>query len=107
MRNAKACGAWAWRIAASVLLPFLVVLPVMASSSVHNLVALPPSGSSLLAAACSPRPPVDVLATKPGESDFRLRLTAGRATLSLIRFGNPPAPRLDLPDGRTGLTPLL
>lgn len=65
-----------------------------------------PAGSvPLHQAACQPRPPVRTEMTGLGENRFAVTVPAGTGTLALVRIGNAPMARLDLPGNGTGLTP--
>ena len=79
--------------------------PELSSSGDAVALVPPPSQELVQQAACNPRPRVTVQSTKVGEKDFRVTLTAGQGNLQLIRFGNAPTARVDLPGVKPGVVP--
>jgi YVTN family beta-propeller protein len=64
-----------------------------------------PVGEALQQGPCVPRPRVVVQTTRVGEKDFQVTITAGHGNLLLLRFGNAPTARVDLPGHWAGVAP--
>ena len=93
-------------MAAMVLLLLALPSPVAAQAlrpelvppaDAVGLLLPPPAGDLVYQAGCTPRPRVNVQSEKVGEKDFRVTITAGQGNLELLRFGNSPNTRIDLP----------
>ena len=94
------------RIIAVVALLQMLVYGVMGDGNVGQASAalLPPS-ERILQTGCQPRPGVRTEMVSLGENRFSVTVTAGLGALVLVRFGNAPMARLDLPGQAPGLTP--
>ena len=66
---------------------------------------LPASRESVRQGPCAPRPRITVQSEKTGEKDFRVTVRAGQGNVELLRFGNAPNARVDLPGQQPGATP--
>src|SRR4051794_9869131 len=96
--------------AVGVLVLMLTLLLSTPGVSAEPGARLLPAGSGAPADAvyqtvCQPRPAVRTQMTSLGENRFSITVTAGRGALELIRIGNAPMARLDLPGQTPGITP--
>jgi YVTN family beta-propeller protein len=90
---------------AAMLVLFLMLPSTAADGQALAVDALvgPPVGETLQQGPCAPRPRVLVQATRVGEKDFQVTITAGHGNLKLLRFGNAPTARVDLPGHWSGV----
>jgi VCBS repeat-containing protein len=114
-------GTWrAWRILLAAVFGLLLLCgPAGATAQVlgrpgadqdgndaQRLASLPPE-PHVEQAGCTPRPAVGVRTERAGEGRLSVTITAGTGSLVLVRFGEAPNARLDLPNLPANVTPPL